>query len=352
MAEFGGRVAFSAPSARNGVQQVFLLHSNGAVTQLTHGRRPTAVEGWSPDGQRLIVDRDFPVPAVQGGGRVQSLFVVGASGTSFQRLTNGSWAGNAQWSPDHSRVAFEGAPAVGAAWLETAVWHGGKLQAIGKFPWSLAGSSSWSPDASKILISKGTGHPYMSDLYTASFDGTNISRVTHSDPSTCIKSAGPPGVPDCEFYSEAAWSPTGAEIVAIHSIPNPSGHDIQQLVVIHRLGSGAWRTTALGPSGFAPSWSPTGAQISFLTSHGIYTMAPNSHNVRRLTTLSGITSANWAPDGSKLAFWSGCTLYTITTDSSVLTKLDAVNRPYAPKCKRSIAHESGPIWQPTPAPPP
>lgn len=55
-----------------------------------------------------------------------------------------------------------------------------------------------------------------------------------------------------------------------------------------------------------PTWSPDGREIAFATAEGVYVMAADGSDVRRVheyaTPAGGTTSLSWSPDGATLAF--------------------------------------------------
>ena len=335
----GGTLAFSARSKQDGVQEVFLLHPDGATTQVTHWPYATGVEGWSPDGSRLIVDRDVP----DGGGLRQSLFLVAADGSSVTRLTRGQWSGDAHWSPDGSRVAYDLEGRLVIAGLNRSD-EPGRAAIIGR-PNSGTGLS-WAPDGSRVAFTRtaGTSGKPTTDIYTANAAGTGVTRLTHSDAATCRPGPGPPMGTWCQGYDQLAWSPGGTRIAAIRTTPTSDSKQIVEIVAVPTRAKAIQQPTVLftGPSS-SPSWSPDGSRISFVGPHGIYVMRSDGSDLRRVTALTAY-QVNWSPDGSKLAFFANCAIYTVSRDGSDVTRLTSQHRPYSMQC-RFVADENGPVWR-------
>jgi Tol biopolymer transport system component len=153
------------------------------------------------------------------------------------------------------------------------------------------------------LFAIGTPDDY--DLYTARADGSESSQLT-----------------DKEIPITAQWSPTSTQILFQTRqtlgdelyIINPDGSELRPIPVAPGLFS-------------APTWSPTGAQISYISedSEGggktlVVVDAPTGEALWSVTYPD--VTAQWAPDGSYLALSAVLTTTTPTISSIVVVSAD------------------------------
>jgi Tol biopolymer transport system component len=180
--------------------------------------------------------------------------------------------------------------------------------------------SSWSKG--KIAFGAGTPGGKDSEIFTANWDGSNLTQVT--------KNAGRNATPDI--------SRDGKKIVFI------SNRDTEkmQIYVMNSDGSGVARLTKDDAVAFYnPQFSPDGKRIVYYSEKGdkkdqIWTMNADGSNQTLLTNNIGhnIFPA-FSPDGKRIIFSSsnretkedgsyidGSYVYTMNTDGSNLTKLD------------------------------
>ena len=365
---FGGTVAFGALSRRSGVGQVYVLHPDGSVSQVTHGHHESDVVGWSPDGSHLLVLRPF------NGGHDQVLYVMRADGSGITPLTRTSpgdrWAGAVSWSPDGSHIAFERYVSFGSglthrshAGVVIAAWNGrrvtGRVWLPGDTTEGVDMASPWSPDGLHLALVKpfvifrnGKFLVQSSNIDVVRVDGSGQTALTRTDRSTCRPSLEGKGDWDCQGYGAPIWSPDGRTITATRGTPvangeradvvrlTPSGEGLADMRVLRTLPQ---NSDALLPTSRA-------LLLSFSNRSGLYTTDPDGDHTRRIAAISSAGLRSWSPDGSRVTFFDDhsvghqmrCTLYAIAADGSHVTRLDARHRPYTADCKG----RSGPFWRP------
>ena len=118
---------------------IFLVDLRGGTpVQLAQGRGAH----WSPDGQRIAFTR--------GRGRTAAVFSISRDGTKLQRLTPADGSAVSGWSPDGNRLLVERLPASARAsvWLMNADGSQRRRLAAGRW-------ARWSPTGSRIAFTRG-----------------------------------------------------------------------------------------------------------------------------------------------------------------------------------------------------
>jgi Tol biopolymer transport system component len=97
----GQRLAFVSLSARGRTSEVYVVNADGSgQRQLTHN---TVGEGnirWSPDGQKILFNRERRGTR----GKVSDIYVMNADGSRQRKLTERGH--DARWSPDGEKISF------------------------------------------------------------------------------------------------------------------------------------------------------------------------------------------------------------------------------------------------------
>jgi Tol biopolymer transport system component len=224
--------------------EIFVMNADGSnPTQITFNDRDDEIPAWSPNGKKIVFQRDFdPVR----GQADYDILTMRADGTRERNLTNspGVWDFGGEWSPSGRRIAFASGRD-GDAEIYTMKPNGSRLRQLTSNDGLFDEDPNWSPDGRKIAFTSDRDAveetPYQSEVYTMDADGDNQTRLTN---------------------------------------------DVL--------------------SDFAPSWSPDGRRIAFSTfrnateengfNSDIYTMRPDGGHLKQLTQdLAFDAGSDWQP---------------------------------------------------------
>jgi len=224
----------TAPAGIN-LQHVVVAGLDGSVKGDVPG---VPAGGWglslSADGTRIaFTESNYQISTI------------GSDGTNLRQFSLAFQAQTPVWSPDGSRIAFEGTRLDNTD-IYVMDADGSNLRRLTTSP-AADQWPSWSPNGTRIVYDNlgaeradDSGFSPTSEIYSISTSGGTPTRLTHN------------GVDD----SQAAYSPDGAKIA------------------FHR-GGGMWIMDANGSNkrevslpgrcctGFTPQWSPDGTKIAF-----------------------------------------------------------------------------------------
>jgi Tol biopolymer transport system component len=293
---------------------------------------------WSPDGQKIVF--------VGSGQLGNDIYVMNADGSEQKRLTStapgrcdgrAGWNSGPAWSPDGRAIGFTRS-ICDRRYSEIYVMNadGSELRVLTRNatpeydpPTDLA----WSPRGDKIaFVSRRDGNL---EIYVMNADdGSEQRRLTRNK----VGDRNPVWSPDgrrIAFESNwqlwvmnadgsaqrrltrnggrnfnPAWSPDGRRIAferrlgryqEVDWCSGCGGALFFEVHVMNADGSGERRLTPEGARNRAPSWSPDGRQIAFVSTRDgnqeIYVMNPDGSGQRNLTRTRGPreTSVAWSP---------------------------------------------------------
>jgi Tol biopolymer transport system component len=277
-ATFRGRNGLLAYQVKVGKHiQLFTVRPDGTgARQVTHLTDSDAIgASWSPDGSRIVFDRDYRPFSPK---RHLDVVTIDAAGRHLHALGLKGLNGYPIWSPDGKRILFLRGPgfatvnAAGGPLSQVvfggevvsptfspdgrrmAFWrheHGGAslyvvgadgtgLKRVRAFPKGIADKIDWSPDGSRIAFSTPEfGRPGLSaNVYTIRPSGTGLNQLTHDRGGTIDN-----GVD--------SWSPDGTRIAfvsnrsgtyEIWSMSSTTGASLNQITNGPEAHFAAWGT--------------------------------------------------------------------------------------------------------------
>jgi WD40 repeat protein len=221
----------------------------------------------------------------------------------------------AAWSPDGSKIAFQGAR---NNHIDIYVMNANGSNQT-RLTTTLANRNPcWSPDGAKIAFA---GDSY--GIYVMNANGSNQIRLTTI------------------YDSNPSWSPDGGKIAFARQATgsNPA------IFVMGADGSNPTRLTNSPFSEGNPAWSPDGTKIVYGKSSDIYVMSAYGGNPTRLT--EDASSPAWSPDGTKIVFVGSAP--PSTNAQIFVMNADGTNRI---RLTNNSSNDFSPAWQRIAAPPP
>jgi len=195
-------------------------------------------------------------------------------------LANG--VGRPTWSPDGTRIAFEGQVSTGAYHIFVVNHDGTNRSDL--TPTLSSSEPAWRPDGSKIAFVASGGVNLMNP------DGSGVVQV----PNTFIPGAR-------QAYGRLAWSPDGNRIAFTCLMQGVSG-----ICSINVDGTGFVLLTSSAGGDMDPAWSPDGMRIAF-TRVGLtpgswaVTIVLMNADGSGVTQLAYGSAPAWSPDGTRIA---------------------------------------------------
>ena len=208
---------------------------------------------WSPDGTRIVFNRNHHI------------YVMDSDGRNLMELTDGS---DPAWSPDGTKIAFTRFKA-----LKRQVWvmHADGGNQVQLTQWGENYNPAWSHDGKRIAFVD-EDRQGGSEIYAMDSDGDNQVRLTH----------------DLAEKDNPSWSPDG-QWIAFDSYRSR----VYQIYVVNTDGGGLTRRlTRRRPHNWKPAWSPDGNTIAYSLwewgiSMTINLMAPDGKHLKQLTEDDG-----------------------------------------------------------------
>jgi Tol biopolymer transport system component len=215
----GSQIAFDSnradpnPNDKATINDIYVMSADGShVRKLTDSQGASADAAFSPDGTLIAFDAD------RGHGRQDDgIYVMKArNGSALRRITTlPAYAESdaaPRFSPDGKHIAFTRYRVVDGAELSALMIvraNGTNLKRLTN--WNLrVGDADWSPDGSRLTFetnyAKHGNHP--ADIYVIDATGAHLTNLTHNHGAT-----GSGAHHRLEFSSDPVWSPDAETIL-------------------------------------------------------------------------------------------------------------------------------------------
>jgi Tol biopolymer transport system component len=217
----GAKLAFESnradpdPDDPNAINDIFTMNPDGSgIVKLTHSEDVSDAAEWSPDGSQIAFGSDR-----RNGAWRREIYVMDADGTNVRRVSTlpekAELDTAPRFSPDGRRFVFtryinETAP-VRSALFTVRVVDGGGLKQL--TPWGNgAGDADWSPDGTKIVFEASRDFSSHGEIFTIDADGHQLTNLTDNE-----RSGG--------GSSDPVWSADGTKILFLseHYFSGESG---------------------------------------------------------------------------------------------------------------------------------
>jgi Tol biopolymer transport system component len=226
--------------------EIFVMNADGShPTQITFSEFDDENPAWSPDGERIVFQRDLdPVP-----GQVDyDIFTMNADGSKERNRTNSPGVQDADpnWSPNGRRIAFS-SDRDGDNEIYTMRPNGSGVRQLTFNEGPFDGAPNWSPDGRKIAFDSDRDlteqTPFQVEIYTMRADGDDQTRLTVHDLADFFPAWSPNGrqIAFSSFREATEANPENSEIFTMR----PDGSDL-----VNRTNNPAFDA--------APDWQPLG----------------------------------------------------------------------------------------------
>lgn len=241
------------------------------------------------------------------------LYMMDYDGLSQTRLTfNKVIDYSPAWSAEATRIAYTSYQSLSAGLYVLEIYEGKRI------PVSLKGnnfSPSWSPDGKKLaFMSTMDGN---AEIYIADIDEDSLKRGAFRIKRLTFN----PGID-----TAPSWSPTGRQIVFVSDRGGTP-----QIYTMDAEGSNVQRVSFGGSNHHdSPAWSPAGERIVYVARveniFDLYVLNLRTQQIMKLTESNARNeSPSWSPDGRHIVFTSnmkgGLQLFSIDYDGTNLRQL-------------------------------
>ena len=208
---------------------------------------------WSPDGTRLAYERNLALTVLPLGGAPSVI------------STDNNNHGSPDWSPDGGTIVYHRFPPVASyadRELYTLPAGGGSPENLTSTPELDEAEPVWSPDGGSIAFTRGHTTPGAPNsrrlLYRMDSNGGGVAPLVPPEPPYG-------GTPDVYVDSDPDYSPDGSTIVFAREVQDGPNAADSALYKVAAGGGDPVRITDPSLGAYAPTFSPQGNRIAFLS---------------------------------------------------------------------------------------
>jgi len=253
-----------------------------APTKLTSGLESDSYPALSPDGRHIAFQRYTDAYAVP------QIWVMNSDGSGQRQLTRGGSAEYPRWSPDGTKILFQGqlGNSSDELWVINANGRGRIRLTHSPHHVDVQGGS-WSPSGNEIVFARSpiSLPSTAGGIYVVGADGRGLKQLRPAPNHGAIELQSP------------TWSPDGSKIAYVRNGPS---------IEIRTMNADGTKPQRLaGPVYGPPAWSPNSIQIAFTYYTGVTVINAGGTRLHRTNAKQVGPDLAWSPDGSQIAFAAG-----------------------------------------------